>query len=148
MLTVLIVIFGSHMRVQELCRDLNDDSSWLEVETNSFLLEHLSPNYSKVLLKSQIQTHVCRYYVLFTRNKIVHKPSMPEIDKGVNALNLVLQTLPMFSKSTQPHLLKQPQSKYLLQNSSSLATLLTIFQVIFITWYFKKGINRCVDRFF
>ena len=62
--------------------------------------------------------HSC-YNVLFTRNECVHKPSTPAIDKGVNALNLVLQTLPMFSKSTWSHLLTQPQSKYLLQNSPS-----------------------------
>ena len=38
--------------------------------------------------------------VLFNRNEIVHKPATPAIDKGTNALNLALQTLPIFSKST------------------------------------------------
>ena len=47
----------------------------------------------------KIQTDVCRYYVLFTRNEIVHKTLTPAFDKGVNALNLVLQTLLMFSRS-------------------------------------------------
>ena len=60
----------------------------------------------------------------------------PAIDKGVNALNLVLQTLPMFSKSNWPHLLTQPQSKLFAAKLS----------LIFITWYFKKGINRRVNR--
>ena len=45
---------------------------------------------------------------------IVHKPSLPAFDNGVNALNLVLQTLLMFSKSTSPYVLTQPQFKYLL----------------------------------
>ena len=36
----------------------------------------------------------------------------------------------------------------MLQNSPSWATVLTFFQVIFLTWYFIKGINRRVDRFF
>ena len=79
------------------------------------LVEHLSTNQSKVLLENQIQTDVSRYYILFTRNKNVHKPSTPAFGinalKGVNALNLVLQTLRMFSKSTQPHLLIQSHSK-------------------------------------
>ena len=82
------------------------------------IVERLSLNQSKVLLENQIQTHVCRQYVLFTRNKIVHKTSIRAIDTGVNALNLVLQTLPMSSKSTKPPLLTQPQSKYLLQTQS------------------------------
>ena len=36
MLTVLIVIYGSLMWVQELCRDLYDDSLWLEVVANCY----------------------------------------------------------------------------------------------------------------
>ena len=63
----------------------------------------------------------------------------------------------MFSKSIWLHLLTQCQSKYLLLNPPSLVTLLTIrlqrvcnklFQRIFVIWYCKKGVNRCVDRFF
>ena len=34
------------------------------------------------------------------KNEIVHKPSTPEIGKEVNALNLLLKTPAMFSKST------------------------------------------------
>ena len=52
-------------------------------------------------LKSQgkLDSNEClQIYVLFTKSKIVHEPPMPAIDKGSNALNLVLQTLPMFSK--------------------------------------------------
>ena len=33
-----------------------------------------------------------------------HKPSTPAIDKGLNELYLVMQMLPIFSKSTQPQL--------------------------------------------
>ena len=84
-----------------------------KLRAHFFLLEHLSPNYSKVLLENYIQTDFYTYYVLFTRNEMVHKPSAPAIDKGINALNLI-QTLPMFYKSTQHHLLTQPQSKFLL----------------------------------
>ena len=42
----------------------------------------------------------CRYYVPFNRNKIARKPSAPAIEKGINVLNVALQTLPIFYKST------------------------------------------------
>ena len=96
------------------------------------------------------------YFLPETKLSIVHKPSTPVVEEGVNALNLILQTPPMFSKYTLPHLLTQPQSKYL-KNIPSFEISLTVrlqracnklFKRIFATWYFKKEINRRVDRFF
>ena len=40
------------------------------------------------------------YFLPETKLSIVHKPSTPVVEEGVNALNLILQTPPMFSKYT------------------------------------------------
>ena len=76
--------------------------------------------------------------MLFTRNEIAQKPSTPAIGKAVNALNLVLKALPMFSKSTLPHLLTQHQCKYLLYNPPLLKPSLQLGKREFATNCLKK----------